>query len=270
MNSHLLAGAGFCLLAGTFLASAQLSAVSGGTPKIQFTSKVCDFGRVSAGEIVRTDFVFTNAGNQTLEIKEVRPTCGCTTVGTWEHQIAPGKGGVIPLQLNTANYNGSLVKYVKVTCNDPAQPFINLQINGVTWKAIEVTPTFVIFKIAPDAYSNEVRTVKIVSNLKEPLELATPQVNSPSFIAKIVAVQPGRKFDLKITPVTPLPAGNVHATITIKTSATNLPVINITALALIRSPVATQLGHAVATDSATAKPGTNVPNPQLSPPVPAP
>lgn len=237
MTLRFLAGVGVYLGFVAFLVSAQAVVVSEGAPKIQFTATVCDFGRVSAGEIVRADFVFTNAGSQTLEIKEVRPTCGCTTVGSWERQITPGKGGVIPLQLNTASYTGPLAKYVRVTCNDPTQPFINLQIKGVIWKAIEVTPTFVIFKIAPDVHSNEVRTVKIVNNLKEPLELSVPQVNSPSFRAEIVAVRPGREFDLQITPVTPLPVGNVHAAITIKTSETNLPVINITALAIVAPQV---------------------------------
>ncbi len=256
-----LADAGLCLWLGTFLAPAQPAPITlpppalppvpaaapaaapEGTPKIQFASTVHDFGKVSAGEIVRADFVFTNVGNQTLEIKEVRPTCGCTTAGTWEHQIAPGKTGVIPLQVNTANFNGPVTKSISVICNDPTQSFINLQVRGTIWKAIDVAPPFVMFNVAPDAVSNEVRTVKITSNLEQPLELSPPQVSSPSFRVEIVTVQPGKEFDLRITPVTPLPAGNVQAAITVKTSATNLPVINVTALAIVQPPVTATPGQ---------------------------
>jgi len=248
---HRLASAGLCFWTASHFAVAQPApvpppapapttvpaAVPEGAPKIQFASTIHDFGKVSAGEVVRADFVFTNTGNQTLEIKEVRPTCGCTTAGNWEHQIAPGKTGLIPLQVNTANFSGQVAKFVSVTCNDPNQSVINLQIKGTIWKAIDVAPPFVMFNVAPDAASNEVRTVKITSNLEQPLELSTPQVSTPSFRAEIITVRPGQEFDLQVTPVTPLPAGNVQAAITVKTSSTNLPVITITALAIVQPPV---------------------------------
>ncbi len=214
-----------------------------GAAKIQFASTVHDFGKVSAGEVVRADFVFTNVGTQMLEIKEVRPTCGCTTAGTWEKLIAPGKTGLIPLQVNTANFSGPVIKSVSVTCNDPTQSFVNLQVKGTIWKPVDVAPPFVMFNIAPDAVSNEVRTVKITSNLEQPLELSPPQVSTPAFHAEIAVVRPGKEFDLQITPVTPLPAGNAQASITVKTSATNMPLISITALAVVQPPVTATPGQ---------------------------
>ena len=266
-NFSRLAVAGLCFCAGALWSPAQPAAVptppppipqvaapaavpvaapaapAEGAAKIQFASTVHDFGKVSAGEVVRADFVFTNIGTQTLEIKEVRPTCGCTTAGTWEKLIAPGKTGIIPLQVNTANFSGPVIKSVSVTCNDPAQSFINLQVKGTIWKPIDVAPPFVMFNVAPDAASNEVRTVKITSNLEEALELSPPQVSSAAFRAEIVAVRPGKEFDLQITTVTPLPAGNAQASITVKTSATNLPLISITALAVVQPPVTATPGQ---------------------------
>ena len=43
------------------------------TSKIQFADPVYDFGKVSSGEVVKHEFVFTNIGTATLEIKDVRP-----------------------------------------------------------------------------------------------------------------------------------------------------------------------------------------------------
>ena len=108
------------------------------------------------------------------------------------------------------------------------------QSKGAVWKAIDVAPSSVIFQLAPEAGSNEMRTVKITSNIEQPIELSSPQVSNPFFRAVIVTVRPGREFDLQVTPVAPLPAGNVQGFITIKTSSTNLPVIEITALAIVQ------------------------------------
>src|SRR5215510_14924940 len=126
------------IVAGTFgavvscLAPAEAPAPSSGTtsaagtpetssPRIEFATRIFDFGKVSPGELVRHDFVFTNTGKVLLEIKGVRPGCGCTTAGTWDRQVEPGKTGIIPLQFNSAKFDGEVRKSATVTCNDPSK-----------------------------------------------------------------------------------------------------------------------------------------------------
>src|SRR5216117_834423 len=133
------------IVAGTFggiascLAQADNPAAPAGTksaagapetsgPKIEFATPIFDFGKVSSGELVRHDFVFTNTGGAILEITDVRPGCGCTTAGTWDHQVNPGKTGVIPLQFNSANFDGKVTKSATVTCNVPGNSNLVLQI----------------------------------------------------------------------------------------------------------------------------------------------
>ena len=67
-------------------------------PKIQFADIVYDFGKVNSGAPVKHTFVFTNIGTATLQILDVHPGCGCTTAGTWDKQVEPGKTGSIPLE----------------------------------------------------------------------------------------------------------------------------------------------------------------------------
>ena len=99
-------------------------------PRIEFATQVFDFGKVSAGELVRHDFVFTNTGRALLEITDVRPGCGCTTAGTWDRRVKPGQTGVIPLQFNSANFDGKVTKSATVTCNDRGKSNLVLQITG--------------------------------------------------------------------------------------------------------------------------------------------
>src|SRR5260221_7172319 len=84
-------------------------------PKIQFQTPVYDFGKIKSGDPVKYTFIFTNGGEETLYITNVQPSCGCTTAGDWSKLVEPGKTGYIPVQFNSANYNGAVVKTVTVT-----------------------------------------------------------------------------------------------------------------------------------------------------------
>src|SRR5215831_12803038 len=79
---------------------AAAPATNAGGGKIQFEMPNYDFGKSKAGDPVKYTFVFTNIGTETLEIKNVRPGCGCTTAGEWTKKVEPGKTGTIPIQVN--------------------------------------------------------------------------------------------------------------------------------------------------------------------------
>src|SRR5262249_29786316 len=64
-------------------------------PKIQFQTPSYDFGRVKSGEPVKYTYVFTNTGDALLTVKDVHPSCGCTTAGEWSHTVEAGKTGTI-------------------------------------------------------------------------------------------------------------------------------------------------------------------------------
>jgi len=135
------------------------------TPRIQFAATEFDFGKLKAGDVIKHAFVFTNTGTATLEITDVRPSCGCTTAGSYDRQVAPGQTGSIPLQFNSTGFNGELGKVVTVICNDPAQSSLILRIKGTVWIPVEVTPATVVFKISSDSEVRETRSARIVSNL---------------------------------------------------------------------------------------------------------
>jgi len=206
-------------------------------PKIQFAELAYDFGKVSSGELVKHTFVFTNIGTATLEIKEVRPGCGCTTAGTWDKEVEPGKTGSIPLQFNSANFGGIVMKQATVTCNDLSQSNVVLQIKGTVWKAIEITPTMAVFNVSSEAQTNDTKVVRIVSNLDQPLTLSDLQCTNSSFKAELKTVKEGKEFELQITAIPPFNSPSVVAPVTLKTSSTNMPVINVSAYAVVQQPV---------------------------------
>src|SRR6185503_16814939 len=205
--------------------------------RIEFAEMVYDFGKVKTGEVVTHSFVFTNIGSATLEINDVRPGCGCTTAGTWDKKVEPGRTGSIPLQFNSANFGGLVTKQATVTCNDPSQSNIVLQIKGTVWKPIEVTPAMAVFTVSSESQTDETKIVRIVNHLDEPLILSDLQCTNSSFKAELKTVKEGKEFDLHITAIAPFQSQSAVVPVTLKTSSTNMPVINVSAYVVAQQAV---------------------------------
>ena len=241
MKSDLVQAALFSLVAAatavlpTSAARAEAGSTNAVGPRIQFASTVYDFGKVMVGAQVRNDFVFTNTGDAVLEIKGVYPSCGCTTAGAWSHQVEPGMTGVIPLEFNSAHFAGPVAKSANVICNDTGQQQVMLQLKGTVWKPIQVQPSMAVLNVVSDSPSNAPATVSIVSSLEEDITLANPETSNNSFTAELKTIRPGREFQLIIRAVPPFGQGNQQGTITLKTSATNVPPISVIAIAIAQA-----------------------------------
>jgi len=212
--------------------------VTGGdAPRIQFATPIYDFGRVKSGDVVKHTYVFTNVGGAMLQVSNVQVSCGCTTAGEWSRQVEPGKTGNIPIQFNSASFNGQVGKAITVTCNDTNQPAVVLQMKGTMWKPVDITPQFAVLNVTAEAASTST-TVRILNNEEAPLALSAPASSSPAFAAELRTNQPGKEFQLIIKTVPPLPAGNAQGQVTMKASSTNMPVINVSVWANVQ-PVIT-------------------------------
>jgi|SRR5215813_319495 len=203
-------------------------------PKIEFEKPVYDFEKVKSGELVKHTFIFTNTGDSLLIVSNVQPSCGCTTAGDWSHQVEPGKTGTIPVQFNSANYGGTVVKQVTVTSNDKQTPAITLQLKGSVWKPVEINPNFAVFNVSAESTGNNSTVVHIVNNMDEPLVLLPPESNNKAFTAVLSTNEEGKKFELTIKVAPPSETGNAQGQITIKTTSTNVPVLSVSAWANIQ------------------------------------
>lgn len=202
-------------------------------PRIKFSETVFDFGQIQSSRVVRHDFIVTNTGNAPLEITEVRPGCpGCTTALPWDHEIKPGKTGKIPIQFNPASFSGPVSKSVTVTCNDPNQGNHTLQFQATVWRPVDVQPGYVYFMPVEGEETNETKIVRISNRLEEPLTLEPPQCSNPAFKMEMKTVQPGKEFELLVSYAGLASNAVGQSSITIKTSSTNLPVINVTVHAM--------------------------------------
>lgn len=225
--------AGLMAAPGHVLAQAPSpAAASPKGPRLTFATNEYHFGRASAGTLVKYVYLLTNTGDQTLEIYRVTPGCHCTTAGNWSHKIEPGQSGQIPIQFDTGNFHGNVSRTITVNSNDKLAPNQTLKLDGTIWKALECTPQFAFINLVPNAPSNTMSVVLITDQLEQPITLSNPTSANAAFTAELKTIKPGKEYQLMVTAVPPLPAGSTTGTISLKTSYTNMPVLNITAIAM--------------------------------------
>jgi hypothetical protein len=196
-------------------------------PRIQFENPIFDFGKMKSGDPARHTFFFTNSGDSLLVISNVQTQCGCTTAGEWTRRVEPGGSGSIPVQFNTLNYGGQVLKTVTVSCNDPKQASITLQMKGTVWKPIDVQPTFAIVNIPADATNSVSTTVRILNNMDELLILSDPKACNKMFTTQLKTNVAGRDFSLVISAVPPFEQLKSQCAIKMKSSSSNLPPISV-------------------------------------------
>jgi len=245
------------LLGGVPVGRALGQTVPGATnpaPKIQFAEILHDFGRVANGAVVKHEYVFTNVGTAPLIIHHVQASCGCTAPGNWSREVAPGATGRIPIQFNSANFNGLVFKNVTVTCNDPAQSSVALQFKATVWKELEISPMFAVINVIGDATTPASATVRIANNLPEPLAVYAPASNLKTFTVEIVTNAPGKEFNLIIKTVPPLAPGNIQGQISFKTSSTNHPTMSLPVLAVVQPAVVVSPAQITLPGEAPAQP----------------
>src|SRR5215471_7046528 len=96
----------------------SVAAQDGAKPKLSIPSLEHSFGTVKAGTPLTYSFQIKNEGKVDLEIKNVAPSCGCTT-SKFDKVIAPGKVGTVTLAVEkTDGYKGEITKTATVTTND--------------------------------------------------------------------------------------------------------------------------------------------------------
>ena len=89
---------------------------------MKFDKKIYDFGRISEGDIVKTQFKFTNAGKVVLLITHAQASCGCTVPTTPKDPIKPGESNVINVEFNSVGKKGETMKTITVEANtEPRQ-----------------------------------------------------------------------------------------------------------------------------------------------------
>jgi len=121
------------------VAAASASAEAG--PRISFEKETHDYGRVLYGDTVVEEFVFSNTGDKTLIIEDLRSSCGCTKAVEGSREIPPQGTSKIVASFDTTGLRaGGKKKHIYVHSNDPSQPVVKLTLLADVVREISVEP----------------------------------------------------------------------------------------------------------------------------------
>lgn len=108
-----------------------MAAVVYAGPEITFEKQKIDFGEISSGKVLDLKYMFENTGDETLIIKNINTSCGCTYTRLEKKEYEPGEKGVIPVKFFSKGYRGKVTKTVTVVSNDKVNPYLRLSLSGL-------------------------------------------------------------------------------------------------------------------------------------------
>lgn len=99
-------------------------------PKLDFDKNLHDFGAIKENMSVKTEFVFTNSGKSELNIRKVKPNCGCTVTKLEKYTLQPGDSSKMNVEFNSVGRRGNQQKSIVIFSNDPTAPSQRLTIKA--------------------------------------------------------------------------------------------------------------------------------------------
>ncbi len=260
----IVALAALLLLPGLAVAQSAPEA-DAGNPKLVVPEKVKDFGTVAQGEQLKANFELRNEGTAPVEVKSVRPTCGCT-VASYDKKIAPGATGSIAASVDTTNFSGPIAKSLLVLTNDPETPNLTLVVKAEVQPHVEVLPRpLVRFNAVQGDEATD--KVTLVSSMGEGfsitgVESSVPYISATSRKLGKDEMLPNKnapQYEVSLAMAPDAPVGPVNATVMVHTDDPKAKEVPIRVFGVVRAlvhvtPPEIQFG----TVDAKLKPGRNV------------
>lgn len=91
-------------------------------PKLTIADRLQDLGKVNQESKTDVEFVLTNHGKSTLNIRKVKPNCACFVAKIPKKDIKPGKSVALKATFDAADRKGNQNKSITIYSNDPKDP----------------------------------------------------------------------------------------------------------------------------------------------------
>jgi len=165
---------------------------------IKFEKEEIDIGTVSAGTNVDVVFKFKNKGSESIHIKLVRPTCGCTLPGDWDQTVKPGKTGRIPITYATEMFEGEVHKVIFADTNVPGRESIGLVITGTIYNPVQIQVKTAMLQIT-DKNKPAYASYYMKYHLDTPFVVDDIILPDNQVTANMVTIEPLKQYRLDIT-----------------------------------------------------------------------
>ena len=259
----------------TFLTTALMVVIVGGAvstaiaadgPKMVVPEKIKDLGKVAQGDVLNVEFEIINEGDEPLEIKAVRPTCGCT-VADFDREIAPGKTGYVKARLETRDFTGPISKSILIMTNDPQDPTTTVVIKTSVHPYVQVLPRALVRFNAVQHEPMEQKITVVAEQEEKDFKVTGVKSSVPFLLASIrpvpadelLAGKSSQQYEITLTMEKNPPVGPVNAVLEIETNHPKAKMVPVKVFGVVRAllhvtPSQIQFGSV----DAKKQPGRNV------------
>lgn len=154
-------------------------------------------------------FKYHNDGKETVHIKSVHTSCGCTTASREKDDIGPGESGEITATFKVGSSTGSQQKTVQVETDDAAAPVTILTLRAVIPQLVELQPSFVYWDANE---SSKPKTIKVKTAKELKVKNLNVTSSSPDFETK-VSSSGANEFKIEVQPKDTSRAANATLTV---------------------------------------------------------
>ena len=211
-----------------------------------------DFGTVARAAKTEYRFTFDNLYNQSIQVRSVRTSCGCTTPIVETEIVPPGGRGSILAKFNTGTHTGSRSATLTVTFDKPTFSEIQLHVKGYIRSDVVFQPGEATFGNLMQGSS---KTIEVgVDYAGKPNWQINQVTSSDSFITvepTEVSRQNGRiRYTLAVSISGDAPVGPLESELVVHTNDRNMTTVPLRLMANIApeisvSPQTLSLGDIV-------------------------
>jgi hypothetical protein len=195
-------------------------------PQIVCDEPTHNFGERDENETVEHTFVIRNAGDLTLEIHNVRTSCGCTVANISTKQVEPGGETHVTARLSLKGRRGQQHKAITVESNDPKTPQMQLALQGTSAVKLSVQPAQLFFGQIDESAESTAAT-EIASLTEDRFQITKVESSSPNFDGQVEVLEDGRKYRLVVSTRGAVPKGGARGSIRVSTDSPTYPIIDI-------------------------------------------
>ena len=201
-------------------------------PKIVCAEPAFNFGEMESSKDVEHTFILKNEGDLSLEIKQVRPSCGCTVANISQNTIPPGGQAEVTTRLSLRGRQGSQHKTISVESNDPKQPTFMLTLEGTAVEEMRVQPNQLFFgRITTDSVVTGVVEVTIQST--NVVKITRTSSNTSNLTATTESSPDGKLIRVLVGTQPPLARGTLRGNVHIETDHPKYPSMDIAVSAFV-------------------------------------
>ena len=142
-------------------------------------------------------YEFRNDTAASVTITQVTSSSDCATADLAKKIYAPGESGVLVAPFDPTGRSGTVNRTINVVTDELGAPSQLLKLKAELPEVLSFTPRDLSWAAGEKP---EAKSLDVLVNVREGLELAAAWANQPDFKVELVSVTPRTHYRVKVTP----------------------------------------------------------------------